>query len=44
MAARCGKHYALDPICGMTVDEAIARSVEPDGRKVYFFDGPEVGK
>lgn len=27
---------AIDPICGMTVDEATARSVERDGRTVYF--------
>jgi P-type Cu+ transporter len=27
---------AIDPICGMTVDEATARSVERDGEVVYF--------
>ena len=27
---------AIDPICGMTVDEATARSAERDGHTVYF--------
>ena len=27
---------AIDPICGMTVDEATARSAERDGQTVYF--------
>ncbi len=27
---------AIDPICGMTVDETSALSVERDGKKVYF--------
>ncbi|MCI0378147.1 MAG: heavy metal translocating P-type ATPase [Gemmataceae bacterium] len=27
---------AIDPICGMTVDEATARSAERDGRTFYF--------
>src|SRR5258708_2046282 len=27
---------AIDPICGMTVDEATARSAERDGRSFYF--------
>ncbi|MCO6457428.1 MAG: YHS domain-containing protein, partial [Pirellulaceae bacterium] len=27
---------AIDPVCGMTVDEATARSAERDGQKVYF--------
>src|SRR6266849_3371838 len=27
---------AIDPICGMTVDEATARSTERDGQKFYF--------
>ncbi|MCX7396636.1 MAG: YHS domain-containing protein [Planctomycetales bacterium] len=27
---------AIDPICGMTVDEATARSGERDGKTVYF--------
>lgn len=27
---------AIDPICGMTVDEAFARSAERDGHTVYF--------
>src|SRR5215831_1440373 len=27
---------AVDPICGMTVDEATARSAEKDGRTFYF--------
>jgi Cu+-exporting ATPase len=27
---------AIDPICGMTVDEATAQSAERDGRTVYF--------
>ena len=27
---------AIDPICGMTVDEATARRVERDGKTVYF--------
>ena len=27
---------ALDPICGMTVDPATARSAERDGRMFYF--------
>jgi Cu+-exporting ATPase len=27
---------AIDPVCGMTVDEATARSAEKDGRTFYF--------
>jgi len=27
---------AIDPICGMNVDEATARSAERDGKTVYF--------
>ena len=27
---------AIDPICGMTVDEATARSAERNGQTVYF--------
>ena len=27
---------ATDPICGMTVDEATARSAEKDGQTFYF--------
>jgi len=27
---------AIDPICGMTVDEATARRAERDGQAVYF--------
>ena len=27
---------AIDPICGMTVDEATARSAERDGQTIYF--------
>ena len=31
---------AIDPICGMTVDEATARRVELDGRTSYFCSEP----
>ena len=34
------KSVAIDPICGMTVDQKTARSVERDGQTIYFCSEP----
>ncbi len=36
MTMKESKSMTRDPICGMTVDEATALHVEPDGKTFYF--------